>query len=92
MLRKIAFYFILMPFLLGFAPWVSNAVINTMWPGFIIFGGIWVAGPIAKGRRQFFLNPDFKTGTQVRLVLLIWLAVLSGSALGAFVFQPQPVY
>ncbi len=92
MLRKIAFYFILMPFLLGFAPWVSMAVINTMWPGFIVFCAIWVFGPIAKGRRQFTMNPDFGPKAHIRLMLIMLIAVWSGSYLGALVFQPQPVY
>jgi len=92
MLRQISFYFILMPFLLGFAPWVSMAVINTMWPGFIVFCAIWIVGPIAKGRRQFTMNPDFGPRVHFRLTLIMLIAVLSGSALGSCVFQPQPVY
>ena len=92
MFRDLSFYFILMPFLLGFAPWVSMAAINTMWPGFIVFTAIWVVGPIAKGRRQFFLNPDYGPRAKFRVILIMVIAVLSGTALGSFVFQPQPVY
>ncbi len=92
MFRDLSFYFILMPFLLGFAPWVSMAVINTLWPGFIVFTAIWIAGPIAKGRREFTANKDFGPRAHIRLMLIMVIAVLSGSALGSCVFQPQPVY
>ncbi len=91
MFRPVLGHFIVMPFLLGFLPWLTYAAFDTRFLGFLAVCIPWIFGPIAKGRTKFIVEKNFKTGDFIRILLLVALSCIAGNVIGGFTFTPSPV-
>ncbi len=88
--KSILGHFILVPYLFGFVPELTIAVLNSFWVGLAISFAFWVFGPVAAGRKRFLTNPNLTKFDHLRLLSLILLSILVGSASGRALFFSLP--